>query len=77
VKSVCQSWLGAVVWSVNALAALTRSDDDESRDGDKIMRLEQPIDRGLRDEIALAIGEARHAEFRGGGGFIRPPARRA
>lgn len=32
-------------------------DDDEGRAGDQVMGLEQAIDRGFRDEVALRVGE--------------------
>ncbi len=32
-------------------------DDDEGRAGDQVLRLEQPVDRGFRDEVAAFIGE--------------------
>jgi hypothetical protein len=35
---------------------------DEGRAGDQVMRLEQAIDRGFRDEVALLLGEP-YAEF--------------
>jgi hypothetical protein len=52
VKSVCHSWLGAVVLVWNSSAAF-----DESRAGDQVMRLEQAVDRGFRDEVASLVGE--------------------
>jgi hypothetical protein len=35
-----------------------RLDDDVGRAGDQVMRLEQAVDRGFRDEIALLVCEA-------------------
>ena len=35
-----------------------RLDHDEGRAGDEVVRLEQAVDRGLGDEVALALGEA-------------------
>jgi hypothetical protein len=32
-------------------------DDDEGWAGDQVMGLEQAIDRGFRDEVALRVGE--------------------
>ena len=40
------------------LELVGRLDDDEGRAGDQVVGLEQPIDRGFRDEIAFGIGEA-------------------
>ena len=64
-KSVCQSWLGAVVF---VLELLGRLDDDIGRAGDEIVRFQQPIDRGLRDKILCLVREAHRqlprAEFR-------------
>ena len=37
---------------------LGRLDHDEGWAGDQVMRLQQAVDRGLGDEVALAIGEA-------------------
>ncbi|OAG75493.1 hypothetical protein Amal_03311 [Acetobacter malorum] len=44
------------------MEALRCLDDDEFRTGDQVMGLEQAIDRGFRDEIALFVGEP-HGNF--------------
>jgi hypothetical protein len=44
VKSVCQSWFGAIVLSLNSSAAFHH---DEGRAGDQVVRLQQAIDRSL------------------------------
>ena len=36
---------------------ICRLDDDEGRAGDQVMDLENPIDRGFRDEVALSVRE--------------------
>jgi hypothetical protein len=41
---------------------LGRLDHDEGRTGDQVVRLEQAIDRGFGDEVALLLGEA-HGEL--------------
>jgi hypothetical protein len=52
--------------SVTSLAAMVvhsfQLDHDAGRAGDQVMRLEQGIDRGFGDEVALLVGEA-HSEF--------------
>ena len=54
VKSVCQSWLGAVVLSRNSLGGFH---DDEGGAGDQIMGPQKPINTGLRDEVATLVSE--------------------
>ena len=44
------------------LKLLGRFDDDLGRAGDKIVRFQQPINRGLRDKVFLLVGEA-HRQF--------------
>ena len=44
------------------LELLGRFDDDVGRAGDKIVRFQQPIDRGLRDKVFFLVREA-HRQF--------------
>src|SRR5277367_6086064 len=39
-------------------------EQDESRTGDQVVRLQEPIDRGLRDEVLLLVDE-RHRQLPG------------
>ena len=51
VKSVCQSLFGVVFLSQKLVIGL---DDDKGRAGDQIVGLEQPVDRGFRDELVVS-----------------------
>jgi hypothetical protein len=56
VKSACQSWFGA--GRGLGVELLGRLDHDEGRAGDQVVGLEQPVHRGLGDEVARPLGEA-------------------
>src|SRR5258708_6851412 len=52
VKSVCQSWFGAVVGE-----AIGRLHQDEGRAGDQAMVLQEPINGGFGHKAALRVRE--------------------